>query len=362
MKRVVSRVRYPVMREGADTNLLLTLLSFAVSVGGTRLFLELTGYPQLGGGQYHIAHVLWGGLFLFAAALLPLIFTNRWVYKLGAVSAGIGVGLFIDEVGKFITASNDYFHPAAAPIIYAFFLLTVLVYLRVRKPPRRSARTELYRALDALEELLDQDLDHEERAALLERLEFVASQDEEGDLAGLASNLKGYLESDSLHIAPTTVSRWERWLDRIRAWEDRHFPLPRLMPVLAGALLGLAIIGLYGVYASLVPDLAAVRLRDIVLAGRLDSSAQQAWYVARLMLQSVSGLMLLAAVIALVIGRDEAGVAIGVFGLLLVLTTVNLIVFYFNQFSTILKATLELGVLLALLRYRARLKERAESG
>ena len=362
MKRVVSRVRYPVKREGADANLLLTLLSFAVSVGGTRLFLELTGYPQLGGGQYHIAHVLWGGLFLFVAALLPLIFTNRWVYKVGAVNAGVGVGLFIDEVGKFITANNDYFHPVAAPIIYAFFLITVLIYLRVRNPPRRSARAELYRALDALEELLDQDLDKGERAALLERLDFVANQDEEGDLALFASSLKGYLELESLHIAPTRESRWERWLDRIRDWEDRHFPLPRLKPVLAGALLGLAITGLYGIYASLAPELAVVRLRDIVLAGRLDSSAQQAWYIARLVLQAASAVMLLAAVIALLIGRDEAGVSIGVFGLLLVLTTVNLIVFYFDQFSTIVKATLEFGVLLALLRYRGRLKEHSEAG
>ena len=128
--------------------MLLTLLSFAFSVSITRLFLELTGYPKLGSGDLHIAHVLWGGLILFGAALLPIILANRWVYLSSAILAGAGVGLFIDEVGKFLTQSNDYFYPPAAPIIYAFFLITVLIYIQVRRPTSREPRNELYHALD----------------------------------------------------------------------------------------------------------------------------------------------------------------------------------------------------------------------
>ncbi len=113
-----------VRRDSAERYLSVVLLSFAASVSLTRLFLSLTGYPQIGGGELHIAHALWGGLLLFIAALLPLIIANRWVFGTSATLAGIGVGLFIDEVGKFITQRNDYFYPAAAPIIYTFFLLT----------------------------------------------------------------------------------------------------------------------------------------------------------------------------------------------------------------------------------------------
>src|SRR5512143_3428729 len=116
--------RRPVKREGAEKYLLVTLLSFGASVTLTRLFLELTGYPQLGGGELHIAHALWGGLLLYIASLLPLILANRWTYMAGAILAGTGVGLFIDEVGKFITQSNNYFYPLAAPIVYAFFLMS----------------------------------------------------------------------------------------------------------------------------------------------------------------------------------------------------------------------------------------------
>src|SRR5881409_888972 len=44
----------------ADADLLDTFLVSAIAtVVVIRIFLEATGYPQLGGGGLHIAHVLW---------------------------------------------------------------------------------------------------------------------------------------------------------------------------------------------------------------------------------------------------------------------------------------------------------------
>jgi nucleoside-diphosphate-sugar epimerase len=147
VSRLFSRIHTLVKREGAEQFLLYSLLSFAASVSLTRLFWEITGYPQLGNSTLHSVHVLWGGLLLFVASLLPLVLTNRWVYPMGGILSGAGVGLFIDEVGKFITQTNDYFYPPAAPIIYAFFLLVVLFYLRVRRPAPQEPRAELYRTI-----------------------------------------------------------------------------------------------------------------------------------------------------------------------------------------------------------------------
>ena len=152
---VKPRSRALILQNHVDEHLLITLISFAASVSITRLFLEITGYPQLGGGELHIAHVLWGGLLLFTAALIPIIFSNHWAIDISALLSGIGIGLFIDEIGKFITQSNDYFYPSAAPIIYAFFLLTVLLYIEIRRPREKNARAYLYNAFNDLEELLD---------------------------------------------------------------------------------------------------------------------------------------------------------------------------------------------------------------
>jgi hypothetical protein len=145
-------LRRPVKREGSVQYLVFLLVSFALSVSLTRLFLSLSGYPQVGNSELHIAHVLWGGLLLFIGTLLPLLFSNRRVYQAAAILAGIGVGLFIDEVGKFITQSNDYFYPAAAPIIYIFFMLTLIMLLQIRRPDKSTTRAELCRILDQLQD------------------------------------------------------------------------------------------------------------------------------------------------------------------------------------------------------------------
>ncbi len=137
------------IREGAERYLLLVIVSFVVAVVGTRWFLQATGYPQVGGGELHVAHMLWGGLMLLVAALLPLALASTRVLTVAAILAGAGTGLFIDEVGKFITASNDYFYPLAAPLIYGLLLVLVLLFVVLRRrdgaeavvaqPPRVAA-------------------------------------------------------------------------------------------------------------------------------------------------------------------------------------------------------------------------------
>ena len=356
MIRLIKPIRKPVKREGAENYLLYTLLSFAVSVASTRLFLELTGYPQLGNAELHIAHVLWGGLLLFVASLVPLIFANRWVYVVGALCAGVGVGLFIDEVGKFITQSNDYFYPAAAPIIYAFFLLTVLVYFQVRRPPRRDARSELYRALDAIEEVLDRDLEESEHAKLEARLKFVRETAIHPDLASLAEGLLAFITSDAIYTTPDTPTLWIRFRIWLRTIEDRWISQRRLRAVLSGSLLALGGVSLVKLaqflWALQNPAVLQSNLNELVASAQISTTTALGWFYARLTLEGIVGLMLLVASILLIRGKERCGIQLGYIGLLLSLTTVNLLVFYFDQFSTIILATIQFLALLALIHYR----------
>ena len=356
MQQVTNRIRKPVRREGAEKYLLWTLLSFAGSVSVTRLFLELTGYPQLGSSELHFAHVLWGGLLLYAASLVPLLYANRWVYVVSAVLGGTGIGLFIDEVGKFITQSNDYFYPPAAPIIYAFFLISVLVYIRTRRTRTKDIRSELYSTLNSLEEVLDHDLSDAERKRLIERLNAIAEDSSHPDLIRLVRSLRDFVSDETIYLAPERPGFIDRWLMKVQAFEKRYLNRQIYRGFLIGSLVA---IGLWSIYYPAIllrflsdpPRIEAEILR--LFQDRLISDqAGLNWFEARLALQGLVGLILLSAVALLILRREKLGLQNAYLGLLLSLTTVNLIVFYFDQFSTLIFAILQTAVFLVLLHYR----------
>src|ERR1700761_6893046 len=87
----------------------------------TRSFLAAMGYPQVGGSKFHIAHVLWGGLLLTASVITMLALLSPAAKWVAAVLGGVGFGLFIDEVGKFVTKDVNYFYKPAIAIIYVCF-------------------------------------------------------------------------------------------------------------------------------------------------------------------------------------------------------------------------------------------------
>src|SRR5918911_202510 len=98
----------------ASPHIMAMLVSAVATVLVVRGFLAAAGYPQIGGGGLHVAHVLWGGLLMVAGLVLLLSFAGPVIRPVAAVVSGVGIGLFIDEGGKFVTSDNDYFHLAAA--------------------------------------------------------------------------------------------------------------------------------------------------------------------------------------------------------------------------------------------------------
>lgn len=149
---------------------LTTLFVCAVAtVVFTRAFLAASGYPQIGGGSLHIAHVLWGGLLLTAGLISTLAFLSPAVKPAAAAAGGIGFGLFIDEIGKFVTKNVDYFYRPAIAIIYICFvvLLGVIRWLARR---RFSAEEATLIGLESLQRAAAGGLSDGRRARVLHLL------------------------------------------------------------------------------------------------------------------------------------------------------------------------------------------------
>lgn len=101
----------------------LFLIAAITTVLVIRLQLWITNYPSLSPGKLHIAHLLYGGVFMTAAIWMLSSYIGRRTVAPGVILGGIGFGFFIDEVGKFVTADNNYFFQPTAAIIYVVFIV-----------------------------------------------------------------------------------------------------------------------------------------------------------------------------------------------------------------------------------------------
>ncbi|HFE66397.1 MAG TPA: hypothetical protein ENJ93_03955, partial [Chloroflexi bacterium] len=314
-----------VERDEAETYLLTSVIAFGATIILVRLFLELTGYPQVGGGTLHIAHLLWGGLLMFIAIFLVLIWDNPVFLLAAAVLSGIGIGLFIDEVGKFITQNNDYFFPAAAPIIYGFFLLTVLIYIIVRQPDEEDPRRAMVLALEQLQDAIYGELDDREVKELLHNL-GTARQAEKPEIREMATVLHRYVDEGNVPFKDYRPNLLRRAGDKAVAWGQQLGRAKLRILILVGlgitavgavATLGLLLIAAFSADAVVETLFAAVRSEAQTLA----VNDVRGVYI-RTGLELLIGLVALTAIFFILRGKEKRGMVIGLASVVLSLTAV----------------------------------------
>lgn len=190
-----ARPRVGMLRDTMSSAQVEALLIVAVAtILITRLYLHLTGYPQVGGAVLHVAHVLWGGLLMVAALIVSLTYLGRSPHGATVLLGGIGFGLFLDEVGKFVTKSNDYFFQPAVAIMYVVVVLLLVV----------NRALHSWRGLSAEEYLAN-----------------AAVTTTDGSLRGLTSTAKDQARTQLARARaggadPFVVDRYEELLERCR--------------------------------------------------------------------------------------------------------------------------------------------------
>jgi hypothetical protein len=304
------------------------LVAAVASVLAIRWFLALTGFPKLGEGGVHIAHMLWGGALMLVALLLLFAYLDRPIQHVAAIIAGLGFGTFIDEIGKFVTADNDYFfHPAVALI----YVILVALFIAGRTLVGRRALTQaeaLANALDLLEVRLARPLEGDDRA----RIERLLAQADQG--SELVTAVGRYL--DALPQRPDVDAWWEtipRW------FAERYHQVardPRFSRLLSAAVI---------VYAAAAVASSMLVLVTARRAGASLSAAELGQIVSTLVGAALIG----RGVLALPGSRVEA-YRWFLRGILVWLLITQVFIFYSSQFAGLGGLAIDLGAYV-MLRY-----------
>lgn len=179
-----------------------------------RYYLYLTGYPQVGNGSLHIAHMLWGGLLMLVAMVLMLAFLGRRLQRLAALLGGVGFGIFIDEIGKFLTRDNDYFFRPSIGIIYAVFVLLYLSLNFLTRGERLTSIEYQLNALSQLEEAVLRQMDEREKAAVRALLQQASPR------SPVTKQLSAFLDGVEA-VQPDRPNLFQRWGAAIGTGYDR---------------------------------------------------------------------------------------------------------------------------------------------
>jgi len=179
------------------------------SVLGNRVFLIVTGYPQLGNGTLHISHAIWGALMMAIAIVFALSFLAPNNRTFIAFIGGCGFGWFIDELGKFITRDVNYFFKPTIALIYMTFIAMYLVFRTIERRAFGPDEAVL-NALEALKAAALGQLAEPKRNAALALL------DETGADSTLANQVRALLE-DAPNLPDPAPGFWSRWGTQVRA-------------------------------------------------------------------------------------------------------------------------------------------------
>ena len=341
-----------VKRERAPRYIFIVVISFAISIIGIRLYLFLLNYPKLGGGGWHIAHVLWGGILLTIGACLTLIFSNAKAYYVSSVLVGFGMGFFFDEVGKFLTETNDYFFQMAAPIIYSVFLLTFFVYLYLRKPRQLTQRELFYQVLDDCKEILDEDLDPDEKKEIQNKLIAITKLKGNEDIQQFSKHLYHYLSQvkEDQVITPVVLHQnWHRVKQIIRdmTWVHVWFFWGIIGLLVIRAINSIVNLIFAWFYLLEIDRWYSQSIERLVGDLIINQPLELTFLLMQTIAEGLVGLVFIWA-IWLRLKNGKGGLNLIRFALLFSIVSIDVIAFYFEQFSHVISILVDVILIMFL--------------
>lgn len=319
------------------------LVSSVSAVLVIRIVLYLSGYPRVGGDQLHIAHVLWGGILMLASLIVLFSFLGRPASRLASVIGGLGFGLFIDEIGKFVTQDNDYFYEPAVALIYVVFVAVFLTFHSIHVRREYHGTEYLLNALREMEEVAVHDLDADEKRRALEYLD--RSDPSHPLVIALRESLSGV---EPLPVAgPSPVGRLRAVVESAYRRVTR---LPGFDKVMILLFVGQLVIKLtFGAVAIFLIGLGWDQILDFRLVGRIAERLKDlsGLEVAQFFASALAGVFVFLGVVRI---RHSRLAAFRMFerAILVSILLVQVFSFYLEQFAALVELMFNLVVLVLL--------------
>jgi hypothetical protein len=235
----------------ARDHLEVFLVSAVSSLLLLRFYLHLTGYPQVGNATLHIAHMLYGGLLMLAAITINLSFLGLRSQRISSVVGGAGFGIFIDELGKFITKNDNYFFRPTIGLIYAIFAILYLIFNFLSRNQRLSSEEYQLNALQQMEEAIRHDMSVQEKRTMKQLL---AKADQNDPITNEIKSM--LLRIDTVKTKPSRLSLWQ---DKVSKMYDRFWHQRRSNEVVAAIFIIEALIFLGVVVGNLTHSFDSIK-------------------------------------------------------------------------------------------------------
>jgi hypothetical protein len=200
---------------------------------GNRVFLIITGYPQLGNGTLHISHAIWGALMMAIAIIVAIAFLPPFTRGFVAFLGGAGFGWFIDELGKFITRKVNYFFQPTIALIYITFVAMYLVFRSIQARAYGPEEAVL-NGLEALKSASIGSLDDTRRRAAIALIQ------ETGAEGAIPAQITAMLRNVPA-LPPRSPGPFARFGEAVRARYTRFTARPSFARVVSGFLVFLAV-------------------------------------------------------------------------------------------------------------------------
>lgn len=331
------------------------ILGFALSVVAIRAYLAFAPMKVWYVGNFHVAHMLYGGIFLFVALLLIFTFQNSRILKLASWLTGIGFGFFIDEIGKYVSINNDYYYKLAAPIIYIVFLLVVTFFLFVKRQSTFDLQEEVFHVLYDLQILLENNLGKSGYTQLKKTLERIQRHPENRLYSQLMKSLDSFItdqrENFTLH-----PNRHQLFFMQFFKQHSNQVESYRLTKIIFFILFG---IRLFWVIPSislpligLTTDVSWQEVRQTLIESSLITGSKEFWpfiFTSVLEVGVIAGLLTL---FPLVLVGSSRGMRMTRNVLLFSVLFLGVFNFYFGQFSALIAIMLDTVLLLLITHLR----------